>query len=70
LVHKETSFMITGAILVATVVKMTLYNVYVVDAQLAHVPNMTRTIPNMTKAITSGLGNMNKAMTITVPSAR
>jgi hypothetical protein len=69
MIHKET-FMITGAILVATFVTMTLYNVYVVDAQLAHVPNMTKAVPNMTKTITSGLGNMNKAMNITVPSAR
>ncbi|MGC2573530.1 MAG: hypothetical protein WA364_18605 [Candidatus Nitrosopolaris sp.] len=68
MIHKVT-FMITGAMLVATVVTI-LYNVYVVDAQLAHVPNMTKAIPNMTKTITSGLGNMNKAMNITVPSAR
>jgi hypothetical protein len=70
MIHKHTSFIVTGAILVATVATMTLYNVYVVNAQLAHVPNMTKTIPNMTKTITSGLGNMNKAMNMTVPSAR
>ena len=52
----RTSFMVTGAILVAIVTTMTLYAVNIVKAQLAHVPGMS------TKTITSGLGNVSKTI--------
>jgi hypothetical protein len=58
MIHNHTSFILTGAILAATVVTMTLYNMNVVKAQLAHVPNMTKTI-------TSGMSNMSKTMNMT-----
>jgi hypothetical protein len=46
--------------LVAIVATMTLYHVNVANAQLAHVPNMTKTM-NMT----ASRGNMSKAMNMT-----
>lgn len=52
MIHKHASFILAGAILVAILAKMTLYNVNVANAQLAHIPGMS------TKTITSGLGNM------------
>ena len=54
MIHRRTSFMVTGAILV--VATMTLYAVNVAKAQLAHIPGMS------TKTITSGLGNMSKTI--------
>ena len=56
MIHKYASFIVTGAILVAIVAIMTLYNVNVAKAQLAHVPSVN------TKTITSGLGNMSKTI--------
>ena len=55
--HKQTSFLITGAILVAAVVTVALYNVNVANAQSA---NMTKTT-NMT----AGGGNMSKSTLLT-----
>jgi len=54
--RKRTSSIVGGAILVATVATMTLYNVSVANAQLAHAPSMS------TKTITSGLRNMSKTI--------
>ena len=56
MMRKRTSSIVGGAILVATVATMTLYNVSVANAQLAHAPSMN------TKTITSGLGNMSKTI--------
>ena len=56
MIHKHTSSIVAGAILVATVATMTLYNVNIANAQLAHMPSMS------TKTITSGLGNMSKTI--------
>jgi len=56
MIHKHKPSIVAGAILVATVATMTLYNVSVANAQLAHVPSMN------TKTITSGLGNMSKTI--------
>ncbi|MGA9151129.1 MAG: hypothetical protein WBZ36_11170 [Candidatus Nitrosopolaris sp.] len=60
MIQNHTSFIVTGAILVAAVATMTLYNVNVANAQLPHVPNMTKTM-NMT----AGGGNMSKTMNMT-----
>ena len=42
MIHKYASFIVTGAILLAVVAIMTLYNVNVAKAQLAHVPGMSK----------------------------
>jgi hypothetical protein len=52
--------MVTGSILVAAVATMILYNVNIANAQIAHVPNVTKTM-NMT----AGGGNMSKTMNMT-----
>jgi hypothetical protein len=59
MIHKHTSFILMGAILIAAVATMTLYNANVAKAQLAHVPSMTKTI-------TSGLGNISKTFSKTM----
>ncbi len=54
--HKQTTFLITGAILVAAVVAVALYNVNVANAQAnmtaggGKLANMTSAAGNMTKA--------------------
>jgi hypothetical protein len=70
--NKKTS-LIVGAILVATIATMTLYNASVTNAQPAHVPNMTKSMNmtagggNMSKSMnmTAGGGNMSKSMNMT-----
>jgi hypothetical protein len=61
MMHKKTSFLITGAILVATVVTVALYNVNIANAQSNNMTKST-TGPNMTKTMnmTAGGGNMTK----------
>jgi predicted glycosyltransferase len=62
--HKQTPSLITGAILIASVVTVALYNVNVANAQSS---NMTKTKimtgPNMPKTanMTAGGGNMTKS---------
>ncbi|MFZ0514083.1 MAG: hypothetical protein WAM14_20930 [Candidatus Nitrosopolaris sp.] len=73
--HKQTSFLITGAILVAAVVTVALYNVNVANAQnmtkSTTGPNMTKTTNmtagggNMTKTTSASAGNMTKAKNVT-----
>jgi hypothetical protein len=71
--YKKTSFLITRSIVMAAVVTVTLYTVNVANAQLADVPNMTKSMNmtagggNMTKSMnmTAGGGNMTKSMNMT-----
>jgi len=51
IMYKKTSFLITGSIVMAAVVTVTFYTVNGANAQLAHVPNMTKSM-NMTLQIT------------------
>jgi hypothetical protein len=48
--HNKTSFLITGAILVAAVVTVALYNVNIANAQSVNMTNST-TGANMTKTM-------------------
>ena len=64
--HKRTSFLITGATLVAAVVTVPLYNVNAANAQSSNMTKTkTMTGPNMTKTanMTAGGGNMTKSGT-------
>ena len=66
IVHKRTSFLITGATLVAAVVTVPLYNVNAANAQSSNMTKTkTMTGPNMTKTanMTAGGGNMTKSGT-------
>jgi hypothetical protein len=75
--YKKTSFLITGSIVMAAVVTVTFYTVNVANAQLAHVPNMTKSMnmtaggANMTKSMnmTAGGANMTKSMNMTAGGA-
>ncbi|MGC1928053.1 MAG: hypothetical protein WA667_03710 [Candidatus Nitrosopolaris sp.] len=66
IMHNKTSFLITGAILIAAVVTVALYNVNIANAQSVNMTNST-TGANMTKTMnmTAGGGNMTKTMNMT-----
>jgi hypothetical protein len=62
--RKQTPFLITGAILVAAVVTVTLYNADIANAQSSNMTKTTNmTSPNMTKTtnMTAAGGNMTRS---------
>lgn len=69
--HKQTTFVITAAILLTAIASAALYTVKIANAQsnmsTAGGANMTKSMTgpagNMTKNMTSSAGNMTKSMT-------
>jgi hypothetical protein len=63
--HKQTSFLITAAVLIAAVATVALYTA---NAAIAQPANMTAGGGNMTKSanMTAGGGNMTKSANMTI----